>query len=166
MGSWYNEDCGRDAGQGLSGFIMRFFLKHIIGKTLQDMKRMHQYLREHCTDLNWSIVNPPGLTNGALTRNGFVYEEGDRIKERCNQVQRMSRADVARFMLETAAMGIHNQPDQNQKQIAVNMQIWKRNIYTLVKNVLLSVHQARKKKQVVVVVFVYGALGTVVGGRK
>lgn len=123
MGSWYNEDCGRDAGQGLSGFIMRFFLRHIIGKTLQDMKRMHQYLREHCTDLNWSIVNPPGLTNGALTTNGFVYEEGDRIKERCNQVQRISRADVACFMLEMVALGIYNQSDQNQKQIAVNMQI-------------------------------------------
>ena len=35
MGSWYNEDLGQTTGSGITGYILRFFLRNIIGNTLQ-----------------------------------------------------------------------------------------------------------------------------------
>ena len=52
-----------------------------------DMKRMREYLVSDCSDLKWTMVNPPGLTNGPLTEQQVVFEVGDRIKEMQNNVQ-------------------------------------------------------------------------------
>jgi len=87
MGSWYNEDNGQTSGTGISGYILRFFLRNIIGAVLMDMKRMREYLVSDCSDLKWTMVNPPGLTNGPLTEQPVVFEVGDRIKEMQNNVQ-------------------------------------------------------------------------------
>merc|ERR1711892_376276 len=123
MGSWYNEDLGQTSGSGISGYVLRFFLRNIIGNTLQDMKRMREYLDANCADPNWLMVNPPGLINEVVTTKKFTYEEGDRIKSKCDSVQRVSRADVARFMLATAVMGIHNNEAKlNKKQIALGVE--------------------------------------------
>jgi len=117
MGSWYNEDNGVNSGSGISGYVLRFFLSYIIGAVLMDMKRMREYLDAEGSDLTWTMVNPPGLTKGPITTQLITYELGDRIKEMQNNVQRISREDVARFMLETAKNEL--KPDMNQKQIAI-----------------------------------------------
>jgi len=117
MGSWYNEDNGVTSGSGISGYVLRFFLSYIIGAVLMDMKRMREYLDAEGSDLTWTMVNPPGLTKGPITTQVITYELGDRIKEMQNNVQRISREDVARFMLETAKTEL--KPDMNQKQIAI-----------------------------------------------
>ena len=44
------------------------------------MKRMREYLDQNCSDLNWLMVNPPGLTKDPITDKKFIFEEGDRIK--------------------------------------------------------------------------------------
>ena len=41
---------------------------------------MREYLDQNCSDLNWLMVNPPGLTKDPLTDKKFIFEEGDRIK--------------------------------------------------------------------------------------
>merc|ERR1712212_1313439 len=117
MGSWYNEDNGVNSGSGISGYVLRFFLSYIIGAVLMDMKRMREFLDSDCSDLTWTMVNPPGLTKGPITTQVIMYELGDRVKEMQNNVQRISREDVARFMLETAKNELKS--DMNQKQIAI-----------------------------------------------
>ena len=57
---------------------------------------------------------------GPLTTEEFEFEESDRIKARADGVQRVSRADVARFMLDTAEEGIQNNELKNKRQIAVS----------------------------------------------
>lgn len=90
MGSWYNEDLGQTEGSGISGYFLRFFLRSIIGNTLQDMKRMREYLDNNCSDLNWMMVNPPGLSKDPVSSKEFIFEEGDRIKEKADSVNSVS----------------------------------------------------------------------------
>ena len=77
-------------------FLIRFVSKHIIQKLLKhmyaDLRHMENEIRT--TDLDWTIVRPPQLTNKAVTGqyriavNGFL-KNGLKI----------SRADTAHFML-------------------------------------------------------------------
>jgi len=99
MGSWYNEDLGQTAGSGISGYFLRFFLRSVIGNTLQDMKRMREYLDNNCSDLNWMMVNPPGLTKDPVSTKEFIFEEGDRIKETADSVNRVSSRGSHDFYL-------------------------------------------------------------------
>ena len=46
------------------------------------MKRMREILQKDASDLAWTMVNPPGLTNGALTDKKMEYEVGDRMESR------------------------------------------------------------------------------------
>jgi len=46
------------------------------------MKRMREILQKDADDLAWTMVNPPGLTNGALTDKIMEYEVGDRMESR------------------------------------------------------------------------------------
>ncbi|CAG5102153.1 Oidioi.mRNA.OKI2018_I69.chr1.g167.t1.cds [Oikopleura dioica] len=120
MGSWYNNNNGSDAGSGLGGYFLRFFLSSIIGRVLEDMKRMRESLRKDASDLAWTMVNPPGLTNGPLTDRKMEYEVGDRMDSRKDKgVQRVSRADVAKFMLETVEQPLEPSSDMYQAQIAI-----------------------------------------------
>ena len=99
------------------------------------MKRMREILQKDASDLAWTMVNPPGLTNGALTDKKMEYEVGDRMESRKDKglifyrllkipyffegVQRVSRADVANFMLQKVEEPIEPSSDMYQAQIAI-----------------------------------------------
>ena len=55
------------------------------------------------TDLVWTIVRPPRLTNGSLTRNYRVAD--GRMPERAGAL--LSRADVAHFLLDEVERAQH-----------------------------------------------------------
>ena len=58
------------------------------------MKRMREYLISNCSDVKWTMVNPPGLTNGPLTEQEVTYQVGDRIKEMQNNVQVREKCSI------------------------------------------------------------------------
>ena len=72
--------------------VLRFF----IGKRVEDKDRMEELL--HASDLDWVLVRPPILTNGA--RQGR-YRAGFDIPIKL--FSSVSRADVAEFMLKQLA---------------------------------------------------------------
>ena len=44
--------------------IIKYFLRPIfLGSTLKSMSEMEDYLKESCTDIDYTVVRPPGLTN-------------------------------------------------------------------------------------------------------
>ncbi|HEY2725782.1 MAG TPA: SDR family oxidoreductase [Parafilimonas sp.] len=68
-------------------------LQRILKNSYRDMMRMEQLLKQ--SNLNWTIVRPPRLTNGALTNNyRFAVNEW---LQNCTSI---SRADLAHFMLQ------------------------------------------------------------------
>jgi putative NADH-flavin reductase len=71
-----------------SRMIMRFLLKDIYA----DKVAGEELIRR--SDLAWTLVQPPQLTNGPLTRK---YRVGERLELR--GIPRISRADVAHFIL-------------------------------------------------------------------
>jgi putative NADH-flavin reductase len=72
----------------ISRLIMRFLLRDIYA----DKVAGEQLIRR--SDLDWTLVQPPHLTNGPLTRK---YRVGERLELR--GIPRISRADVAHFIL-------------------------------------------------------------------
>ena len=59
----------------------------------------------------WFLGDPGSWYSRLRTKLNF--------QDRCDSVQRVGRADVARFMLATAVEGIQNSEDKNKKQIAL-----------------------------------------------
>jgi biliverdin reductase / flavin reductase len=72
----------------------------MIGRQLDDLNVMEQYLFDNCSDLDYTIVRPPGLTNDPLdsTRKEIVFV--DKWISSGSITHRMSRANVAKFMLD------------------------------------------------------------------
>jgi putative NADH-flavin reductase len=71
-----------------SRMVMRFLLRDIYA----DKVAGEELIRR--SDLDWTLVQPPQLTNGPLTRS---YRVGERLALR--GMPRISRADVAHFIL-------------------------------------------------------------------
>ncbi len=80
----------------LPRFLARTLLKHHAA----DQREMEKVIA--ATDVNWTVVRPPRLTNGALTKNYKVADE--QITE---GAAAMSREDVAHSMLDIAEQGGH-----------------------------------------------------------
>lgn len=77
--------------------IIEWFLKPMfIGRNLADMARMETYLKDECSDIDWTCVKPPGLTNELVTDKPIEAVEGQFVPDRRGRV---ARADVARFMM-------------------------------------------------------------------
>lgn len=78
--------------------IIKYFLRPVfLGSTLRSMAEMEDYLKDSCTDIDFTVVRPPGLTNDPSSGKEIKAVEGQFIP---NVVGRMSRRDVAIFMLE------------------------------------------------------------------
>jgi putative NADH-flavin reductase len=70
--------------------LIPLLLRHVFA----DKERQEAIIR--ATSLDWTIVQPPALTNGTLTESYRV-----RARDcRCRLLPMISRADVAHFMLE------------------------------------------------------------------
>lgn len=94
--------------------IIKYFLRPIfLGSTLKSMSEMEDYLKESCTDIDYTVVRPPGLTNDPSLGKELKAVEGQFIPEITG---RIPRRDVAMFMLECAISH-----DWNQKFVAVGL---------------------------------------------
>ena len=81
---------GRDPNIPL--IIDRFFKPLVIGRIFTDMYRMEQIIES--TDLNYTIMRPPMLTNKGLTGR-YRVEKGKSLPKGT----KISRPDLAHFMV-------------------------------------------------------------------
>lgn len=81
----------RDAGQSIGGRVMNAGLKLFAGEVLADAKRHVDHVVD--TDLDWTVVRPPRLTEGQYTGS---WEAG---YLRLGVGDSLSRADLAAFIL-------------------------------------------------------------------
>jgi putative NADH-flavin reductase len=72
--------------------MLRFPFSTILSRIGRDKAAGEEYLRS--SDLEWTLVYPPALTNGPRTGS---YRSGETVNVR--GLPRISRADVAEFML-------------------------------------------------------------------
>lgn len=98
----------RDPGDG---FVMRNLLAPLVKAALRehyaDLAQMEEVLRD--SDLDWTVVRPPRLTDKALTGT-YRTAYGRNIR----RGMRISRADVAQLMLS-----VLGQPDAIRQTIGV-----------------------------------------------
>ncbi|KAG8454365.1 hypothetical protein GDO86_000841 [Hymenochirus boettgeri] len=97
MTSWYT---GPGSGNN-SSFFVRNLLIPLIRSVLTNMYEMEQYLEKECSDLNWTVVRPPGLQNNPATDNEVMTSEGFYVpgENGFPMTNTVARGDVARFML-------------------------------------------------------------------
>lgn len=88
---------GAGDSRGHGGFLYdRVFLPLLLKSVYADKDRQEALIR--ATDLDWTIVRPGFLTNGPLTRSYRVLTDLAGVT-----AGRISRADVAHFMLQELA---------------------------------------------------------------
>ncbi|KAM4807808.1 flavin reductase (NADPH)-like [Rhinophrynus dorsalis] len=97
MTSWFT---GRGSESNAS-FFVRNLLVPLIRSVLTNMNEMEQYLEKECTDLNWTVVRPPGLQNIPATDKEIMTYEGFFVPNDNGYpiTNTVARGDVARFML-------------------------------------------------------------------
>lgn len=84
---------GAGKSHGEPGFFFTYILVPLLIKNVMaDIEIQEKYIME--SSLDWTIIRPVGLTNG---KKRGVYKHGEKIK---NLTLRISRADVANFMLK------------------------------------------------------------------
>ncbi|KAK3576844.1 hypothetical protein CHS0354_002638 [Potamilus streckersoni] len=71
-----------------------------LGKPLQNMAQMEDYLTSQCSDLDFTVVRPPGLVNGPSTGKRIDVSESQYV---VGAEWSMPRRDVAKFMLSCVA---------------------------------------------------------------
>lgn len=95
--------------------IIKYFLRPIfLGSTLKSMADMEDYLKDSCSDIDFTVVRPPGLTNEPSSGREIRAEEAQHIS---SLQGRMPRRDVAIFMLECAIT-----QDWNKKCVAIGLE--------------------------------------------
>ncbi|XP_073493135.1 flavin reductase (NADPH)-like [Phyllobates terribilis] len=98
MTSWYTDI---NSAQNASFFVRTLY--NIIKSVLTNMFEMEKYLENECSDLNWTVVRPPGLQNTPVTDKEILTNEGYFVPDEKGYpiTNIVSRADVSRFMLST-----------------------------------------------------------------
>ncbi|XP_022089899.1 uncharacterized protein LOC110978883 isoform X2 [Acanthaster planci] len=114
MTSWMTDYGLSEPGPFFTEWILKSFMRLTIGRILDDMKQMERYLIDKCQDINYTIVRPPGLTNGPLSGRPVECEVGQYVYSVSISRILMSRADVANFMLSTLKSF-----DFDQKTVAI-----------------------------------------------
>lgn len=49
------------------GLLVRWLVIPILKPILMNMREMEKYLESECSDINYTVVRPPGLGNGPLS---------------------------------------------------------------------------------------------------
>ncbi|XP_030851236.1 uncharacterized protein ycf39 [Strongylocentrotus purpuratus] len=93
MSSWYVKVDPDDD----PGYMARWVVRSMLSKPLADLTVMEQFLEDEGQDIDYTIVKPPHLIDGPSTGQEIVVEIGRQFCD--TQIRKMSRADVARFML-------------------------------------------------------------------
>lgn len=78
----------------LSIFVRYIMVPLILSKVIADHEAKEKIIKQ--SDLDWTIVRPPRLTNGRRTG---AYRHGEDIKANSIIPASISRADVAEFMI-------------------------------------------------------------------
>uniref|UniRef100_A0A2C9LVK7 NAD(P)-binding domain-containing protein n=1 Tax=Biomphalaria glabrata TaxID=6526 RepID=A0A2C9LVK7_BIOGL len=73
--------------------VFLFFMKNV----LNDMTILEDYLQKECSDIDYTVVKPPSLTNNTSKGNKIIAKEGQYISSGQSAI---SRQDVAKFMLD------------------------------------------------------------------
>lgn len=75
----------------LSRLFLEQFLKRLLKNPYADMERMEHDVRQ--TNLDWTLIRPPRLTNGPVTRKYRISVNEPMVKPK--MIRGVSRADVA-----------------------------------------------------------------------
>jgi putative NADH-flavin reductase len=103
--SYLSADTVHEARHQLS-LVRKLFVPLLFRSSSADHELIEAMIKS--SRLDWTIVRPPMLTNGALSG---VYQRGERIEARW-MIPRVSRADVAAFMLrELVDQSLECSPD-------------------------------------------------------
>eukprot|EP00095_Tigriopus_kingsejongensis_P009469 maker-scaffold322_size207131-snap-gene-0.10 protein:Tk09469 transcript:maker-scaffold322_size207131-snap-gene-0.10-mRNA-1 annotation:"flavin reductase -like" len=102
MHSWYTKPDTRNN----NGFIVSWIVIPMISPCLNDMFKAEEYLATaECTDIDFTVVLPAGLSNNDMSEKQFYAKEDD---YRCEgKGQRIARADVARYLIKSAEEDLH-----------------------------------------------------------
>ncbi|XP_076035461.1 flavin reductase (NADPH)-like [Oratosquilla oratoria] len=109
MTSWYTDvqDTSR------LGFMIKWMLLPFLRPVLTNMKEMEDYIST-CSDINYTVVRPPGLGTGARTKLPMSVAEGETMVDTGSSFNQTSRSDVAAFMLSCLMTS-----NYNKKMIAI-----------------------------------------------
>uniref|UniRef100_A0A2C9KPT6 NAD(P)-binding domain-containing protein n=2 Tax=Biomphalaria glabrata TaxID=6526 RepID=A0A2C9KPT6_BIOGL len=79
-------------------FVWKWVLKpSFLRNIVKDMEIFEDYLLKECSDINYTVVKPPRLTNEPSNGEKIIAKEGQCIANVSNAI---SRQDVVRFMLD------------------------------------------------------------------
>jgi len=84
MSAWYQTDRGENIeGQGASGCMAKFFLKHMIGHVLVDMDDMTKLIEQDAPEnLQWQVISFPGLRKRSSDGKELLWEiDSDMVTE-------------------------------------------------------------------------------------
>ncbi|KAK7090981.1 flavin reductase (NADPH)-like isoform X2 [Littorina saxatilis] len=93
----------------ISWFLKPTFLRNV----LANMGEMEDYLAEKCSDINYTVVKPPGLSKDPVSEKEILTREGQFVENAANSI---ARADLARFMIACL-----DTEDFNHKLVAVGV---------------------------------------------
>lgn len=101
MTAWYTDV---DSQANAPRFV-RWILLPMIRPILASMRVMEQFLCTECSDINYTVVRPPGLKNEPPTDKEIEVVEGMFVPVQDSgwlgtKGSQVSRGDVARFMLQ------------------------------------------------------------------
>ncbi|XP_027228588.2 flavin reductase (NADPH) isoform X1 [Penaeus vannamei] len=98
------------------GFLANWVIVPILRPVLLGMFDMEKFLKEKCSDINYTVVRPPGLGSAPKTGLPMSVEE-DYIVETGTSFNKTNRSDVAAFMLSCLKTS-----DYDQKMVAITTQ--------------------------------------------
>ncbi|CAF1346023.1 unnamed protein product [Rotaria magnacalcarata] len=81
-------------------FIFKTVIRLMIGRHLDSMFIMEQYLEKECQDIDYTIVRPPRLLDEPIIEKPVKVQENDYFFPDQSTGNRIPRANVARFMLD------------------------------------------------------------------
>jgi len=97
----YQSFIGVRESRDAAGWVVRHIARHPLKHQIADHEARERLIV--ASGLDWTIVRPPTLSNGPLTRR---YRGGEEIAAQ-SLLPRLSRADVAAFMLEQLTDATH-----------------------------------------------------------
>jgi putative NADH-flavin reductase len=86
-----------------AGFVAALLRRTLLRNIAADSAEMERIVR--ASDLDWTIVRPPRLTNGPMTRRYAVRE--DHLPPASGGMATVSRGDVAHFLLDEVEHPAH-----------------------------------------------------------
>lgn len=82
-------------------FLHRWFYRPFVkGRTLDDMAKMEDYLRTECSDINYTVVRPPKLTDEGLKRATVVCKRALFV---AGTSDAMPRQNLAKYIVDILA---------------------------------------------------------------